>query len=161
MTTKGLSQKQIIVPMSNENKSKFIASSSKHITNLNSLLKNIKSDIMADFIHANQHGIVMTTNKIASSLDPQIIEKYVKNINHINLDNVKIPCLPQSKSYLKIIGIPYLMENTNMPINSSFIKTILKNNCIFNNMSIMLKSCVIKMSPKSNIAIVWLNIWDV
>jgi len=48
-----------------------------------------------------------------------------------------------------------------MPINSSFIKTILKNNHIFNNMSIMLKSCVIKMSPKSNMAIVWLNIWNV
>jgi len=49
---------------------------------------------MADFTHTNQHGIVMTTNKVASFLDLQIIEKYVKNINHINSDNVKIPCLP-------------------------------------------------------------------
>jgi len=46
MTTKGLSQKQIIVPMGSENKSKFMALSSEHITNLNSTLKNIKLDVL-------------------------------------------------------------------------------------------------------------------
>jgi len=49
MIIKGLSRKQVIVPMSNDNKSIFIASSSMHIANLNSMLKNIKSEIMADF----------------------------------------------------------------------------------------------------------------
>jgi len=44
-----------------------------------------------------------------------------------------MPYLLQSKSHLKIIGIPYLIENTNMPINSSMVETILKNNHIFNN----------------------------
>lgn len=50
MTTKDLSHKQLIIPMSNKNKSKFMALSSKHITNLNSSLKNIKLDVMIDFI---------------------------------------------------------------------------------------------------------------
>ena len=156
MTTKGPLCKQIIVPISNENK--FMASSSKYITNLNSLLKNIKLDIMADFVCADQHGIVITTNKVAFYLDLQTIEKYVKNTDHINLDDIEISHLPQSKSYLKIIGIPYLMENTNTLTNSSIIKTILKNNHIFNNVSIVLKPHVIKVSPKSDMTIVWLNI---
>jgi len=47
MTTKGPLQKQIIVPIDSENKSKFIALSSEHITNLNSVLKNIKLDVLA------------------------------------------------------------------------------------------------------------------
>ena len=42
MTIKGLSRKQVIVPMNNENKSKFIEVSSAYITNLNRALKNIK-----------------------------------------------------------------------------------------------------------------------
>ena len=46
MTTKDLSQKQIIVPMGSKNKSKFMISSSKHITNLNSTLKNIKLNVL-------------------------------------------------------------------------------------------------------------------
>ena len=49
MTTKGFLRKQVIVPMSNDNKSKFMASLSIYIANLNSMLKNIKSEIMADF----------------------------------------------------------------------------------------------------------------
>ena len=49
-----------------------------HIANLNSILKNIKSEIMANFAWMDQHGIVITTNKIASSLDLQNIKKVCK-----------------------------------------------------------------------------------
>ena len=48
---KSLSRKQVIIPMSNVNKAKFMESSSTHITNLNRVLKNIKSEVIADFIH--------------------------------------------------------------------------------------------------------------
>ena len=124
MTTKGLLQKQIIVYISNENKPKFMALLSEYITNLNSLLKNIKSDVIADFVYMDKYEIVIITNKMAFSLDLQTIERYVENADYINLDNIEMPYLPQSKSYLKIICISYLMENTNFPINSSTIKTI-------------------------------------
>ena len=47
MTTKDPLQKQIIVPIGSENKSKFMVWSSKYITNLNSILKNIKLNVLA------------------------------------------------------------------------------------------------------------------
>ena len=53
------------------------------------------------------------------------------------------------------------MENTNTPISSYVVKTIIKNNHIFNNIAIVTKPCIIKVSPKSNMAIIWLDIWDV
>jgi len=109
MTTKSPSRKQIIAPIDNNNKSKFITSLSAHITNLNSALRNIKPDVMADFVQTDQHGIIITTNKIASPLGIQTIETYIKNINYIDSNNIGTPYLPQSKSYLKIIGISYLM----------------------------------------------------
>ena len=43
-------EKQVIIPMSNENKAKFMESSSAHITNLNRVLKNIKLEVIADFV---------------------------------------------------------------------------------------------------------------
>ena len=46
------------------------------------------------------------------------------------------------------------MENTNMPINSSMVETILKNNHIFNNISLASKPQVIKVLPKLDITIV-------
>jgi len=112
MTTKGPSRKQVIIPMSIENRNKFMESLSSHITNLNRALKNIKSDVMADFVRSDQTGITIVMNKITALLDLQMIEKYIKQANQIDSGNLETPQLPQSKSYLKIIGIPYLLENT-------------------------------------------------
>jgi len=51
MTIKEPLRKQIIVPIDNSNKSKFILSSSTHIANINNILKNIKTDIRVDFCY--------------------------------------------------------------------------------------------------------------
>ena len=53
------------------------------------------------------------------------------------------------------------MKNTNTLMNSSVVETIIKNNHIFNNISLASKLQVIKISPKSDIAIIWLDIWGV
>ena len=53
MITKDFSRKQVIILMSNNNKAKFIESFSVYITNLNRALKNIKLEIIADFICMN------------------------------------------------------------------------------------------------------------
>ena len=68
--------------------------------------------------------------------------------------------LPQSKLYLKIVGILFISKKTNNQILSDEIEDILKNNHIFNNIILTLKPCVIKVSPKSNMSIIWIDIWD-
>jgi len=107
MTIKSPSRKQIIVPMSNENKLRFIKSPSDYITNINRALKNVKSKVMADFIWVDQAGIVIIINKVTSQLNLQMIEKYIKNTSDIDIDKVEVFRLPQSKLYLKIINISY------------------------------------------------------
>ena len=42
MTMKGLLRKQVIVPMNNNNKTKFMEDNNTHISNLNRESKNIK-----------------------------------------------------------------------------------------------------------------------
>ena len=54
-----------------------------------------------------------------------------------------------------------MIENINIPVSANVIETIIKNNHIFNNIVIALKSYIIKVSSKSNIAIIWLDIWDI
>jgi len=139
MTTKDLSRKHVIVPMSNENKMKFIEDSSTHVTNINRVLKGIKSEVIAKFICSDQAGITIVTNKVTSLLDLQTIENYIKNTNYIKVDNVKVPQLSQLKSYLKIIGILYFVENTNTPIIANVVEVIIKKNHIFNNIALALR----------------------
>jgi len=71
----------MIIPMNNKNKARFVESLSKHITNLNKALKNIKLDVMTDFIHIDQAGITIVTNKVTTPLDLEIIKRYIKNTN--------------------------------------------------------------------------------
>jgi len=65
-----------------------------------------------------------------------------------------------SKSYLKIIELSYILEQTNSSVTSDIIKSIIKEMHIFNNIILALKPCIVKASPKSDIAIVWVHIWD-
>ena len=132
----------------------FIKDLSMYVFNINWTLKNIKSSIMADYICTDSKEIIIATNKIAFSSDLQAIEKYVKNTSSIETDQVQSSRLPQSKSYLKIIDIPYLSEATNTCITSDNVKRIPKNNYIFNNVILVLKPRIIKMSPKLDIVII-------
>jgi len=91
-------------------------------------LKAIKSSMIADFIHVDNKGIVITTNNVASSLDLQEIKKYVKNSLSSDADKVLSVRLPQSKSYLKIVGISFISKKTNSHITLDEIEDVLKNN---------------------------------
>ena len=160
MTTKGLSQKQVIMPMNKDLSKRFTKNTSTHVININCSLKNIYSNTIADFICADNKGVIITTNNIASNSDLQEIEKYIKNSLSDNKDSIASARLPQSKSYLKIVGIPYFVDNSNTCISSENIEHILKNNHIFNNIVLTSKLCIIKVSPKSNMVIVWIDIWN-
>ena len=94
MTTKNPLQKQIIVPIDKNNINKFIAFSNIYVTNLIRALKNIKSDIMADYVWLELLDVTIVTNKVVLSLDLQVIENYVKSIENINLEDIEAPRLP-------------------------------------------------------------------
>ena len=118
------------------------------------------SNTIADFIHAEDKEIVITTNNISLSSNLQEIKKYVKNSFTTNVEQISSPRLPQSKFYLKIVDISYISKRSNIWISSDEIENILKNNYIFNNIILVSKSYVIKVLPKSNIAIIWIDIWN-
>ena len=128
--------------------------SNTHITNINRLLKDIKLDTLANFICTNSKEIIVTTNKITTLLDLKVVEKYMKKLNDVDTSNVISSRLPQSKSYLKILDIFYLIENTNFPITANIIKRVIQTSYIFNNTVLVSHSHIIKALPKSNIAVV-------
>jgi len=93
MTTKGPSRKQVIVLMNSDNIKKFIEESSSHISDLNRVLKDIKSEVMVDFVQSGLVDITIVANKVVSALDLQSIKNYIKNANHIDSKEVEVLCL--------------------------------------------------------------------
>ena len=142
------------MPMSNSNANKFMTASSEYIINLDQTLRSIKSDLIINFIHIDHWGLIVTFNRVVSSLDISIISKYIKNCNNIDINDIQDIQLSQSKLYLKILSILYIIEGTNMLINSKVIKTFIKSTYIFNNINIVSKLHIIKVFPKFNIVIV-------
>ena len=67
ITTKGPLHKQVIVPMNNDLSKRFIKDSVVHVININHAFKSIKSNVCADFIGADNKGIIIATNNIASN----------------------------------------------------------------------------------------------
>ena len=74
--------------MSSANTERFMTMLNKYVANINRLLKDIKSDIMADFIWMDNRDLVITTNKVAVTLDLNTIKKYIKNVDVVNTNEV-------------------------------------------------------------------------
>ena len=162
MTTKGPSRKHIIIPMSAENVFSFMKNLSTNVANINRQLRNMKTDILVDYIRSDSNRIIIVMNKVAQPSDHTIIDQFVKNSNNINTLQVEESRLLKSKSYLKIIGIFFYPHvNSQDRLTLADIEIILRQNHIFDNVTLTSKLRVIKVSPKSNMAIVWINIWDV
>jgi len=81
MTTKNPSRKQIIISISINNAKAIISQANKHISNINRLLKYVKSNVSADFIYSNNKEVIITTNKVVAASDLNIVKKYIKKLN--------------------------------------------------------------------------------
>ena len=81
MTTKNPSRKQIIISISINNAKAIISQANKHISNINKLLKDVKSNVSADFIYSNNKEVIITTNKVVAASNLNIVKKYIKKLN--------------------------------------------------------------------------------
>ena len=152
MTTRGPLRREVIIPMTKVNAELIINLAHIHISNVNKCLKNSKSDTFADFIRFNVNGITITTNKPASGIDLSTIEKYLKNIENVNPESIESPCLPKSKSYMKIIGLSYSSKSG--VLTPDVIKGVLKKSYLFKDIVLASKPCIIKVLPKSDKTVV-------
>ena len=144
--------------MTKSNAELIMKSVHKQITNINEHLKNSNSDIIADFICLSNNGVIITKNRPANATELSRIENFLKKIDNIDLISIEAPHLPKSKSYMKIVGLSY---NSKLGmITPGFIKGVLKETHLFKDATLASKPCVIKASPKSNKAVVWVDIWD-
>jgi len=87
-----------------------------------------------------------------------IIEDILKNSENINQNLIESPYLSQSKLFLKILSLLYYLENTNQAISPNIILRVFKELHIFNNITLVSKPRIIKASPNSDLAIIWINI---
>jgi len=52
------------------------------------------------------------------------------------------------------------MNNSKTPVSLDIIEDVIKNNHIFNDINIASRPRIIKVLPKLDMAIIWLDVWD-
>jgi len=87
------------------------------------------------------------------------MEHYFKSIDSANNDEILAPHPPQSKSYLKITSIPYIQFHSNK-LTGNDITNLMNHLELFEPVTLIAKPRVIKASSRSNMAIIWFDIWD-
>jgi len=152
ITTKRPSRKQVIISMVKSNAELIVNSANLHIANINKCLKNMKSDIITDFICIINEEVIIIMNKPANASNLSTIKKYIKNISNINSNSIDSSYLPKSKSYLKIVGLLHKMENG--LITSDFVESIVKELHLFEDIMLASKPHIIKALSKSDMAVV-------
>ena len=94
ITIKGLFRKQVIIPMSSDNISKFMKNSSLYVASLNQSLRTAKLEVIIDFIWSDASSVTVITNKVTVQSNLYIIENYIKKIDDIDTINIDTPHLP-------------------------------------------------------------------
>jgi len=140
-------------------KDKILNHANTHVSQINGLLKSYKSNINIDYIRELWNGITITTNIVVASSDLTFIEKYSKGLDNLESKDI-LPCLPQSKLFLKILGVPYFGNNLSASISVTQVEDTFSKTCMFNNITLLSCPRIIYTSKNSNMSVIWVNIWD-
>jgi len=92
--------------------------------------------------------------------DLNIVERYIKDLKNIDSSNIISSSLPQSKSYLKILGIPYYIEDINLSITTDIVEKVIQTTHLFKDIVLVFYLYIIKVFSKLDIAIIWIDIWN-
>ena len=106
----------------------------------------------------SNYGIIIITNHPTSLSELSRIEDFLKKIDNINLNSIEGPHLPKSKLYMKIIGL--LFNSEQEVLTPDFIEGVLKEMHLFKDVMLASKPYIIKAFPKSDMVVVWVDIWN-
>ena len=102
----------------------------------------------------------MSTNSVASAVELEMIKQWLKKTTKLDESTEIEPCLPQSKSFLKILDVSYWDSKSSLSITSAQIETALSNSSLFEDITLASMPHIIKALPSSSISVIWIDIWN-
>jgi len=107
MTTHGPTRCQVLIPLDTSTAEVVVANAATAVESCNKGLVEAHSKLRVESVHKAWDGISMSTNFVASTAELEVIKQWLKKVTGLATSTVVKPCLPQSKSFLKILGVPY------------------------------------------------------
>jgi len=107
MMTQGPTRYQVLVPLDSATAELIVANAASAVQFCNKSLVEARSKLRVESVHKAWDGVSMSTNSVASATKLEVIKQWLKKTAGLGESTEVEPCLPQSKSFLKILDVPY------------------------------------------------------
>ena len=102
----------------------------------------------------------MSTNSVASVAELEVIKQWLKKTAGLGKVTEVEPHSPQSKFFLKILDIPYWNSKTSLPVTPAQMAEALSSSPLFEGVTLVSMPRIMKVSPNSDMLVIWIDIWD-
>jgi len=160
MTTHRPTRCQVLILLNTPTAEVVVANAATVVESCNRGLVEAYSKLRVESVYKTWDGISMSTNFVTLAAELEVIKQWLKKVAGLAASTVVEPCLPQSKSFLKILGVPYWGNNSLLPITQAQVESVIANTPIFEGVVLASRPCIMKASPSSDMSVIWIDIWD-
>jgi len=114
--TQGPTRHQVLISLTPAAAEMVVANVVSAVKFCNKGLVSTYSKHRVKSVHKAWDGMSMSTNSVASAAELEIIKQWLKKAACLGKVTEVEPYLPQSKSFLKILRVPYWNSNSSLPI---------------------------------------------
>ncbi|KAF5376109.1 hypothetical protein D9615_007779 [Tricholomella constricta] len=153
-TTRGPSRMQIIVYA----EATFTSNLETVVTPLNNRLASNRRRLRVAQAFTGMGGIVLATQSTPTAEDLPVVIDAARSWFPAN---TKVTAeIPASRSYLKIVNIPFFQKVGGAPITQDLVESRICQDPVTKNFHLASKPRVSRNSPASDSCTVWFDIWD-
>jgi len=116
MTTQGPTRHQVLIPLDPAAAETVVANAALVVISCNKGLVEAHSKLRVESVCKVWDSVSMSTNSVVSAAELEVIKQWLKKTAGLGESTEVEPCLPQSKSFLKILGILYWDSKSSLPI---------------------------------------------
>ena len=116
MTTQGPTRYQVLILLTPAATEIVVANTASVVESCNKGLVSACSKLRVESVHKAWDGVSMSTNSVTSVTELEVIKQWLKKTADLGEVTEVEPCLPQSKSFLKVLDVSYCDSNLSLPI---------------------------------------------
>ena len=103
MMTQGPARHQVLVPLDSATAELIVANATSAVLSCNKSL--------VEFVYKTWNGMSISTNSVVSAAELEVIKQWLKKTAGLGESTEVEPRLPQSKSFLKVLGVLFFFLN--------------------------------------------------
>ena len=151
---------QVLIPLTLAAAETVVANAALAVESCNKGLVSARSKLRVESVHKVWDSVSMSINFVASVAELEVIKQWLKKTASLGEITEVEPCLPQSKSFLKVLGVPYWDSKTSLPVTSTQVAEALSSSSLFEGITLAYIPHIMKASPSFDMSVIWIDIWN-